>query len=61
MAWKPILRRYNVSEWPIPTCTEEIKHFLGLATYYRKFVKELCSDCSPSLPPIREKEGVDVE
>ena len=28
-----------VKEWPIPTCTEEMQQFLGLVTYYRKFVK----------------------
>ena len=36
-----------VKEWPIPTCTEEMQQFLGLATYYRKFVKNFAQIAAP--------------
>ena len=36
-----------VKEWPIPTCTEDIQQFLGLATYYRKFVKNFAQIAAP--------------
>ena len=35
-----------VKEWPIPTCTEDIQ-FLGLATYYRKLVKNFAQIAAP--------------
>ena len=36
-----------VKEWPIPTCTEDIQQFLGLATYYRKFVRNFAQIVAP--------------
>ena len=44
-----------VQEWPIPTCIEELRPFLGLATYYRKFVKNFAKIAAP-LHRLTEKQ-----
>ena len=36
-----------VSEWPSPTCIKELQSFLGLAGYYRRFVKNFARIASP--------------
>ena len=36
-----------IEEWPIPTCVGELRQFLGLATYYRKFVKNFAQVAAP--------------
>lgn len=36
-----------VKEWPIPTNISELRSFLGLASYYRKFVKGFSSIAAP--------------
>ena len=44
-----------VQEWPIPTRIEELRPFLGLATYYRKFVKNFAKIAAP-LHRLTEKQ-----
>ena len=36
-----------VWEWPIPTDVKELQQFLGLASYYRRFVKNFAHKARP--------------
>ena len=36
-----------VVEWPTPTCIRDVRSFLGLAGYYRRFVKDFATIASP--------------
>ena len=33
-----------VSDWPVPTSLTEVRAFVGLASYYRRFVKRFLQD-----------------
>ncbi|KRX34141.1 Retrovirus-related Pol polyprotein from transposon 17.6, partial [Trichinella murrelli] len=37
----------KVASWPTPTSTSEVRTFLGLASYYRRFVKSFASIARP--------------
>ena len=37
----------QVAEWPIPRCVREVRSFVGLASYYRRFVPNFSDVCKP--------------
>ena len=36
-----------VAQWPVPTSAEKVQQFLGLANYYRRFIKDFASKAKP--------------
>mgnify|MGYP003389980841 FL=1 len=36
-----------VVEWPVPTCVREVRAFVGLASYYRRFVRGFAEVAAP--------------
>lgn len=43
-----------IQEWGVPSTTRQVKGFLGLAGYYRSFIKKFCCD-EPSSQWVAEE------
>ena len=37
----------KITKWPIPTTVQQVQQFLGLASYYRKFIKDFATVAKP--------------
>jgi len=37
----------SIQDWPVPNCVRDVRAFFGLASYYRKFVKNFASIAEP--------------
>ena len=37
----------GVLKWPTPQCVRDVRKFLGLANYYRRFVKDFAKVALP--------------
>ena len=44
-----------VQNWKAPTTVEELKHFLGFASYYRRYIKDFATRCEPLNKLTRKK------
>lgn len=43
-----------VAEWPVPSSVSEVRSFLGLCSYYRRFIRDFASEAKP-LDRLTEK------
>ena len=46
-----------IADWPTPSCLQDLKQFLGLASYYRRFVRNFAAKVAP-LVKLTEKGHV---
>ena len=47
----------GVLNWPIPKTVKDVRKFLGLANYYRQFVKDFAKLARPLNNLTRKKSG----
>ena len=57
---KPSLSKVRaVAEWPVPSSVKDIRSFLGLASFYRNFIRHLSEIAAP-LTDLTKKGRSDV-
>lgn len=51
----------KIISWPLPKTQKEIKQFLGLAGYYRRFIKDFSKITRPMTKYLKKEEKVNVQ
>ena len=46
----------GIANWPMPQCIKDIQKFLGLANYYRRFIKDFAKIAKPLHQLVRKDE-----
>ena len=49
-----------IQQWPVPKNVKELRQFLGIASYYRRFVKSFTQKASP-LYRLRERKKMELD
>ena len=50
-----------IKDWPVPTRVTEVRSFLGLAGYYRSFIRDFSQLAAPPLRPNQEGRSLRVD
>jgi len=50
-----------IEEWPVPTSLKQLRGFLGLAGYYRRFVKDFSKKATPQNDLLKKKQPFPVD
>ena len=55
---RPIRSKIQIIlDWPVPTNVHEVRQFLGLATYYRRFIRSFAQICVPLFDLLKEGDA----
>src|SRR5450759_1038633 len=45
-----------ITEWPTPTNVHEVRVFIGMVTYYRRFIRAFAKICVPLFDLLKEAD-----
>lgn len=54
------LKIETIKKWPLPKSQKEIKSFLGITGYYRKFIKDYAKVASPMINYLKKNKKVNI-